>query len=95
MCGIGEWRLVEKYVRVVQDMYEGSVTVVRRVVRVTDGYKVKVGLHEGSALSLLLFAVVMVHLTNKIRQESLWTTISSDDVICSGSREQDEERLER
>lgn len=84
-----------EYVRVVQDMYEGSVTVVRRVVGETDGYKVKVGLHEGSALSLLLFAVVMVHLTNKIRQESLWTMISSDDVTCSGSREQGEERLER
>lgn len=34
-----------------------------------------------------MFEMVMDRLTNKIRQESLWTTMLVDDiVICSGSR---------
>lgn len=51
--------LVEKYVRVLQDMYEGSMTVVRFVVGVMDGFKLEVGFHQGSALSHFLFAMVM------------------------------------
>lgn len=50
--------VAEKYVRVVQDMYEDSVTAVRCAVGMTDWFKVKVGLHQGSALSPFLFAMV-------------------------------------
>ncbi|KAI5618310.1 hypothetical protein C0J50_22292 [Silurus asotus] len=49
----------EKYVRVVQDMYEDSVTAVKCAVGTTDWFRVKVGLHQGSALSPFLFAVVI------------------------------------
>ncbi|MBN3291466.1 POLR protein, partial [Polypterus senegalus] len=83
----------EKYVRVVQDMYEGSVTVVRSAVGATDVFKVEEGLHQRSALSPFLFAMVMDRLTDEIRQESPWTVKFADDiVICSHSREQVEER---
>ena len=37
--------------RIVQDMYDGSTTAVRCAVGVTVGFEVKVGLHQGSALS--------------------------------------------
>ncbi|KAI5608722.1 hypothetical protein C0J50_12215 [Silurus asotus] len=49
----------EKYLRVVQDMYEDSVTAVKSAVGMTDWFKVEVGLHQGSALSPYLFAVLM------------------------------------
>ncbi|KAK3561941.1 hypothetical protein QTP86_019064 [Hemibagrus guttatus] len=63
--------VAEKYVRVVQDMYERSRTVVR-------------------------CAVVMDQLSEEVRQESPWTMMFADDiVICSESREQVEENLER
>ncbi|KAK3545103.1 hypothetical protein QTP70_000617 [Hemibagrus guttatus] len=63
--------VAEKYVRVVQDMYERSRTVVR-------------------------YAVVMDQLSEEVRQESPWTMMFADDiVICSESREQVEENLER
>ena len=39
--------IMEKYVRLVQDMYEGSETVVRCAVGTTESFKVKVGLHPG------------------------------------------------
>ncbi|KAK3507156.1 hypothetical protein QTP70_009289 [Hemibagrus guttatus] len=88
--------VMEKYVRVVQDMYERSRTVVRCAVGQTDEFKVEVGLHQGSALSPFMFAIVMDQLSEEVRQESPWTMMFADDiVICSESREQVEENLER
>ncbi|KAK3550616.1 hypothetical protein QTP70_000689 [Hemibagrus guttatus] len=88
--------VAEKYVRVVQDMYERSRTVVRCAVGQTKEFKVEVGLHQGSALSPFLFAIVMDQLLEEVRQESPWTMMFADDiVICSESREQVEENLER
>ncbi|KAK3574720.1 hypothetical protein QTP86_015388, partial [Hemibagrus guttatus] len=82
--------VAEKYVRVVQDMYERSRTVVRCAVGQTEEFKVEVRLHQGSALSPFLFAIVM------LSEESPWTMMFADDiVICSESREQVEENLER
>ncbi|KAK3518002.1 hypothetical protein QTP70_030316 [Hemibagrus guttatus] len=88
--------VAEKYVRVVQGMYERSRTVVRCAVGQTEEFKVEVGLHQGSALSPFLFAMVMDQLSEEVRQESPWTMMFADDiVICSESREQVEESLER
>ena len=43
--------IVEKYMRLVQDMYEESKTVVRCAAGTIENFKVKAGLHQGSALS--------------------------------------------
>ncbi|KAK3517096.1 hypothetical protein QTP86_005289, partial [Hemibagrus guttatus] len=57
---------------------------------------VEVGLHQGPALSPSLFAIMMDQLSEEVRQESPWTMMFADDiVICSESREQVEESLER
>ncbi|KAK3524491.1 hypothetical protein QTP70_029270 [Hemibagrus guttatus] len=88
--------VAEKYVRVVQDMFERSRTVVKCAVGQTEEFKVEVGLHQGSALSPFLFAMVMDQLSEEVRQESLWTSLFVDDiVICCESRVQVEENLER
>ncbi|KAK3552176.1 hypothetical protein QTP86_005104 [Hemibagrus guttatus] len=88
--------VAEKYVRVVQDIYERSRTVVRCAVGQTEEFSMKVGLHQGSALSPFLFAIVMDQLSEEVRQESPWTMMFADDiVICSENREQVEENLER
>ena len=87
--------IVEKYVRLVQDMYEGSETVVRCAVGTTESFNVKVGLHQISALSPFLFAVIMDRLTDEVRREPLWTMLFADDiVICEETREEVEQRLE-
>ncbi|KAK3542543.1 hypothetical protein QTP86_028679, partial [Hemibagrus guttatus] len=79
-----------------QNMYERSRTVVRCAVGQTEEFTVEVGLHQGSALSPFLFAMVMDQLSEEVRQESPWTMMFTDDiVICSESREQVEENLER
>ncbi|KAK3537535.1 hypothetical protein QTP70_013397 [Hemibagrus guttatus] len=89
--------VAEKYVRVVQDMYESSRTVVRCAVGQTEEFKMEVGLlHQGLALSPFLFAIVMDQLSEEVKQKSPWTMMFADDiVICSESREQVEESLER
>ena len=87
--------LAEKYVIIVQDMYDDSTTAVRCAVGVTEGFDVKVGLHQGSALSPCLFAMMMDRMTDEIREEAPWTMMFADDiVICSESKEQVEEKLE-
>ena len=87
--------IAEKYVRPVHDMYEGSKTVVRCEVGTTESFKVKVGLHQGSALSPYLFAVIMNRLTNEVRREPPWTMLFADDiVICEESREEVDRKLE-
>ena len=61
--------IVEKYVQLVQDVYEESETVVRCAVGTTESFKVKVGLHQGSVLSPFLFAVIVDRLTDEVRRE--------------------------
>ena len=77
--------IVEKYVRLVQDMYEGSETVVRCAIGTTENFKVKVGLQQGTALSPFMFAVIMNRLTQCFSSlffcdpKLLKTTICKDD----------------
>ena len=58
ICGAMRKRsILEGYVKVIQDMYRGTKTGVKtRCVR-TEYFEVKVGLHQGSALSRLLFII--------------------------------------
>ena len=87
--------IVEKYVQLVQDMYEGSETVVSCAAGTTESFKVKVGLHQGLVLSPFLFAVIMNKLTDEVRREPSWTMLFADDiVICEETREEVERRLE-
>ena len=69
--------IVEMYVRLVQNMYKGSETVVRCAVGTTESFKVKVGLHQGLALSPFLFPVIMDGLTDDVKKR---TTV--DDAVC-------------
>ena len=46
-------------VSAVMSMYSGAKTVVRTVYGNSKSFEVKVGMHQGSALSSLLFVIVM------------------------------------
>ena len=85
----------EKYVRCVQEMYRDCGTEVRCAAGKTETFKVKVGLHQGSALSPLLFAVVMDVLTDDVRRETPWNMMFADDIVLMNKEKgQAEEELE-
>ena len=67
--------MAEKYVQLVQNIYEESETLVRCAVENAESFKVKIGLHQGSALSPFLFAVIMDRLTDEVRREPSWTML--------------------
>ena len=86
--------LTEKCVSKIQDMYDDSTTAERCAVGVTEGFALKMVLHQGSALNPCLFAMVMDSVTDEVREEAPWTMMFSEDiVICSESKEQVEEKL--
>ena len=72
----------ETLVRVVQDMYRGSMTAVRSAVGVSEKFEVKVGLHRGSGLSLFLFAIVMDNITAGVRKGVVpRSMLFADDIV--------------
>ena len=62
--------VADKYVRLVQDTYESSMTVLRCTVGVTNGFQVEVGLHQGLALSPFLFVMMQMTLQSLVRAGS-------------------------
>ena len=65
----------ECYVRIIKDMYDGATTTVRYAAGLTEEFEVGVGLHQASALSPFLFAIIMDKLTADIRKEVPWDDI--------------------
>ena len=76
----------EKYVMIVQDMYEGARTRVKSSVGITDMMPVGVGLHQGSSLSPYLFDMIMNALARGIKDLSPWCMLYADDIVLCGTR---------
>ena len=71
----------EKYIRLVNDIYHQCETVVRCAARTSESFAVEVGLHQGSAFSPFLFAIMMDSLTENIKKEAPWQMMFADDVV--------------
>ena len=84
-----------KYINIIRDMYEGASTSVRTAVGRTGELPIKIGVHQGSALSPFLFAIVMDVLTGSIQDEVPWCLMFADDIVLiDESREGVERKLE-
>ena len=85
----------EEYVQIVQDMYRSCKTQVVTQKGETEYFPIEVGLHQGSALSPLLFIIIMDVLTENIEKDPPWAMMFADDlVLCAMTREEVEEDLE-
>ena len=62
-------------------MYDGATTTVRGTAGLTKKFKVGVGLHQGSALSPFLFAIIIDRLTENIRKDAPWDMVFADDIV--------------
>jgi len=61
-------------------MYTGAKTVVRTVYGNSKGFEVKVGMHQGSALSSLLFVIVMEAISREFMVAQPWELLYADDL---------------
>ncbi|KAL6561231.1 hypothetical protein OROMI_016832 [Orobanche minor] len=70
-----------KYIDIIKDMYEGASTSVHTNVGRTEEFPITIGVHQGSALSPFLFAIVMDELTRGIQNDVPWCMMFADDIV--------------
>jgi hypothetical protein len=59
-------KVSSKYITLIKDMYDNIVTSARTSDEDTNDFPINIGLHQGSALSPYLFALVMDEVTRDI-----------------------------
>jgi len=86
MCklGVEEW-----LISAVMSMYTGAKTVVRTDYGNSSSFEVKVGMYQGSALSPLLFVIVMEAISREFRVALPWELLYADDLIVIAETEED------
>jgi len=62
-------RGIKEYIRAIRDMYKSAKTSVKTTAWDTEVFPIDIGLHQGSALSPFLFAIVLDELTKDIQDE--------------------------
>ena len=80
------WRCMRKrnipdrYIRLVQDMYQGATTRVKSNRGIIEQFEVGIGLHQGSALSPFLFIMLVDTIYQDVRTELPWELLYADDL---------------
>ena len=82
--GAEEWLIAA-----VMSMYTGAKTVVRTVYGNSECFEVKVGMHQGSALSPLLFMIVIETISREFRVVLPWALLYADDLVVTAEMEDD------
>ena len=78
----------EGLVTVIKAMYADTLTMVKLSGRVSKGFGVKVGVHQGSVLSPLLFIIVMEALSRKFRGGLPMELLYADDLVLMAESEE-------
>ena len=76
----------ETYIRMIQDTYDRATTKVRCTSGESADFPVKVGVHQGSILSPLLFNIIMSYLLTLISDDIEICLLFADDIVL-GSRD--------
>ena len=76
-----ERNMAEKYVRLVQNMYEAAKMQVRSSVGMTENFNVAVGLHQGSSLSPYILDLIMDVLGQNIITPAPLDMLFADDIV--------------
>ena len=81
--GVYEW-----IVSVIKAMYEDATTAVKLNGRESKGFKVKVGVHQGSVLNPLLFIIVLEALSQNFREGLPMELLYADDLVLMAETEE-------
>jgi len=73
----------------------GVETFVSTVYVNSSGFEVKVGMHQGSALSSLLFVIVVEAISSKFRVALPWELLNADDLVLVVIAETEEDLIKR
>nr|GEU32215.1 hypothetical protein [Tanacetum cinerariifolium] len=71
----------KRYLRVIKDMLDGAKTRVRSTTGSTEFFPVEVGLHQRSAISPYLFALILDELSRGIQWNIPWSMVFADDIV--------------
>src|SRR3981081_2051128 len=80
--GVDEW-----IVNVIKAMYDGATTAVKFSDGESKDFNVKVGVHQGSVLSPLLFTIVLEALSKEFREGLPWELLYNDDLVLLAESE--------
>ena len=83
---VGGWAMrkrgiPEAMVRAVMSLYEGAKTRVRVMTELSEEFEVKVGVHQGSVLLLLVFVIVVDVVTKSVRNGLMSEMWYADDLV--------------
>ena len=77
----------EGYIKVIQDMHKDILTQLQTIDGCTAYFRIDVGIHQGSALSPLLFIIIMDVLASKLGSKPPESMLFADDIVlCETSR---------
>ncbi|KAI8431531.1 hypothetical protein MSG28_016031 [Choristoneura fumiferana] len=71
----------EAYITLIQDMYDDVSTQIKSPAGISDPFYVRVGVHQGSTISPLLFNLTMDYITKNIQAEIPWCMLYADDIV--------------
>ena len=85
---ISGWGVDEWIVSVIRAMYEDETTKVRLNGRESKAFTVKVGVHQGTVLSPLLFIIVLEALSREFREGLPMELLYADDLVLMAESEE-------
>jgi hypothetical protein len=83
----------ERYISIIKDMYRGARSSVRSTAGLSGSFEVKIGVHQGSALSPYLFILVLDELLRGEIKEAPWCMLFADDMVLIGESEGEVEAM--
>jgi len=88
-CAVRNLGVEDCLVSAVMSMYTGAKTVVSTFYGTSNGFEVKVSMHQGLALSPLLFMIVVEALSREFKVVLPWELLYADDLVVTAETEDD------
>ena len=73
--------MTEKFIALIKDTYRGVTTKIRSKQGVSRSFEVRQGLQQGSALSPLLFILILDIISREREKEAPWEMLYVDDLV--------------